>query len=455
MKRPGHVITLIVLFSLSAALHGWLAYGTLRSEIPQVFGLFAALFALYAVLCNLEISARQLQLLLIGAVLLRVIWLFAFPQLSDDWARFVWDGRLIAAGFNPFRHFPSELVRGGFPESRMVDMKLFLAMNSPDYFTIYPPLLQAQFGIASRLAPHAIVANIILLKGFILAAETGSLILLPKLCAAWNISPKKTLLYAFNPLIIAELTGNVHHEAIVIFFLLATLYALQRGHFRLSIFLFAGAVITKLVPLIFLPVLFFHFGLKKGFLFCGGVLLLLALSWIPFVDPSLLRHATASIGLYFRSFEFNGSIYYLVRDIVYHFTHEIRIEIIAPVLGMISTAAILVYAFLQRKKASLQQLPFHFIITLTIYLAFTTMVHPWYISPLIALCMFTPLRFPLVWSAMIVSSYYEYHTREPWVESDMQIWIEYLVVAVAIGFDIYRLRKTALTANNVIPAFSK
>lgn len=433
-----------LLFILTVVAHVWLAYFTLRSQTIQLFGLFAVLFLACYLLCQTVITSKQLRWLLIGGIALRVIWVFAFPQLSDDWARFVWDGRLLAAGYNPFNYLPSELMKGGLPGSEIADASLFGTMNSPDYFTIYPPLLQSMFAAASWLFPHNVSANVMVLKALIFLAECGSIALLLRLCDSWNVPRSKALLYALNPLVIAELTGNTHHEGVVIFFLLATLYALQKCRFWPAVLLFTGAALTKLVPLIFLPLILAYFGWRRGLLFCASVLTLFAVCWLPFVNAGLFQHATASVGLYFNLFEFNASIYYLVRDIVFYFTNEIRIETIAPVLGCLSTMLMLLYAFSKRKALSTADLPKAFLVTLAIYLAFTTMVHPWYITPLIALCVFTPLRFPLVWSAMIVSSYYEYHA-EPEVESAVQLWVEYNIVAVAIVWDVWRMRKGAFT----------
>ncbi len=441
----GASIKIALLLMLMVVVHVWLAYFTLRAQTMQLFSLFAVLFLLYYLLCQTAAAAKQLSWLLIGGIALRAIWVFAFPQLSDDWARFVWDGRLLAAGYNPFNHLPSELMKGGLPGSEVADASLFHAMNSPEYFTVYPPLLQSMFAAAAWLFPHNVSANIIVLKTFILLAECGSIALLVRLCDSWKLPSSRSLLYALNPLVIAELTGNVHHEGVVIFFLLATLYALQKERFWLAVLLFTGAAVTKLLPLIFLPLMLAYFGWRRGLLFCASVLTLFAVCWLPFVNGGLFHHATASVGLYFNLFEFNASIYYVVRDIVFYFTNEIRIESIAPALGGLGTTAILLYAFIKRKALFMADLPKAFLITLSVYLAFTTMVHPWYIAPLIALSVFTPLRFPLVWSAMIVTSYYEYHTQ-PETESAVQLWVEYSVVAAAVVWDVWQMRKSAFTA---------
>ncbi len=340
-------------------------------------------------------------------------------------------------------------MKGGLPASAVADPGLFAAMNSPEYFTLYPPILQALFAGAAKLAPHNIYWGVVLLKLPILLAEGGTLWLLLKLCKAWEVPAKRVLLYALNPLVIAELVGNVHHEGIVIFFLMGMLWQLQRGSLAGGAVALAAAAATKMTPLLFMPLLFFHFGPKKGFLFCGGVLLLFAGSWIPFLSVEMVQHVGESIGLYFNLFEFNGSIYYLVRDIVLGITGEIEIEIIAPVLAAISTTLILIYAFRTRRRKgqtlNVESLPAKVLITLTLYLLFTTMVHPWYTLPLLAFCIFTPLRYPVLWSLLIVSSYWEYHVV-PEVESGIQLWLEYGVLLVFMGLEWWATRRQRLQA---------
>ena len=75
-----------------------------------------------------------------------MILLFAFPNLSDDIYRFVWDGNLIGLNINPYGSMPSELVGQNNPG---LSMDLYAQMNSPDYYTIYPPVTQLIFYIST------------------------------------------------------------------------------------------------------------------------------------------------------------------------------------------------------------------------------------------------------------------------------------------------------------------
>ena len=82
------------------------------------------------------LSQRALIAVLAVAALMRLGVLLAPPYLSNDINRYVWDGRVEAAGINPYRYIPADphLVT-------LRDETVFPSVNRSDYApTIYPPL---------------------------------------------------------------------------------------------------------------------------------------------------------------------------------------------------------------------------------------------------------------------------------------------------------------------------
>src|SRR5690606_9581327 len=112
-----------------------------------------------------------------AAVLLRVSLLFAIPALSDDAYRFLWDGHLVAHGYHPFAHVPAYYIDHDIELGTLRD-DLFQNLNSPGYFTIYPPIPQFTFWLAAIISPHSIVGGVVVMRLFILAAEIGNLYLI-------------------------------------------------------------------------------------------------------------------------------------------------------------------------------------------------------------------------------------------------------------------------------------
>jgi alpha-1,6-mannosyltransferase len=415
--------------------HILLGYFIPRQSTIPLFTAFGFLFILFYIIFHQQITERQFQMLIGGAVLLRLVWLFAFPNLSDDYARFVWDGRLTIAGYNPLKYLPSQIMQSGL-HSFHPDPVLYKAMNSQGYYTCYPPLLQSIFAIAAFIFPNNTYGDIIILRSFNLVADTGTIFLLISLCKRWKLDNRRVLIYALNPIVIAELTGNIHYEGMLIFFLVGTIYCWERRLFWVSILLFTGSVITKLVPLMLLPLAFFYLRGWKGTIFTLSVILLTAVSFLPFIDTSVIHKFWSSINSYFQESEFNASIYYLVRDSVQHFTKENDIEVIGPVLTIFSGIIIWGYAFWKRRKMNVTSLLKYCSWTMLIYYAFTTTVFPWYITPIIAFGVFTGYRFPLIWSGTILLSYYA-DRNASFEESAVLLWIEYLALLLALIWDIY------------------
>ena len=372
--------------------------------------------------------------LFLSAVLFRLLLLFAIPQLSDDVYRFVWDGRLLAHGYNPYLYLPSQLLNTPIAAACGLDESLFRQLNSPNYFTVYPPVNQALFGLASYMAPgilpDSLVANSMWMRIPIILSEIGSLWLMTKLLRRLNKDPNLALLYGLNPLVILELTGNLHFEAIMIFFALLATWLVMQKQLVPSAGALALAIGTKLLPLLLLPLLIRHLGWRRGIWYALLTVAFTAALFAPFASLQLVRNVFSSINLYFQKFEFNASVYYVLRTVGYWIKGYNAIERIGFWLSVITTLSVLWIAFRWRNVASIQLLA-----TLTLYLAFATTVHPWYVTTLVAASVFTRFRYPVVWSAMIPLSYFTYHAQ-PYRENLWLTALEYGVVAVVMIAEI-------------------
>jgi len=269
-------ITAAVLCSI--VLYIALLYATPREQYLQVWLLFAGLFAIYFSLTYTYIfpsfqqsanhnivygSALKNISHIIGlGVLFRIIALGSLPELSDDYFRFIWDGRLLAGGINPFIQLPSEYMKDPLLAQRLgLDQSLYDSLNSPEYYTIYPPLNQFIFWLTAYLSSDNLHLQVLGMKVILFLAETGTLLLLPQLLSRFSLPRTWTSLYALNPLVIVELCGNLHFEALLIFFLLLSLNGLINGKWFLASIAFGLSIASKLIPIIFLPLLIRRIGL--------------------------------------------------------------------------------------------------------------------------------------------------------------------------------------------------
>ena len=286
------------------------------------------------------------------------------------------------------------------------------AMNSKAYFTIYPPVLQLIFWLSSFFSSQTLYA-LIFMRLVQLAAECGTVYLAIRWLKKKNLALEKIAVYVLNPLVIVEGAGNMHFEGLLLFFLILAALSLDRaslgaGKSHYAAWSLAGAVATKLHPLLFLPYFLRRLPKKKGFTFAGHLfaVLLCAFALLSINSPHGLTQwlcgMKKSVFLYFQHFEFNASLYLLFKEILLFFGYpSVRA---GWVTGTFSAIAILL---LSCKRRTLPVFP-AMTLLYGIYLLGATTLHPWYLIPLVGLCPFTSLRFPLLWSYTACWSYVGY-----------------------------------------------
>lgn len=431
----------------------YLGFGVDRMDFSSLFGSFLVSFAGYLLLVYRP-QMSNLKLLIGLGIALRLALVFAFPLLSDDIYRFIWDGHLVASGNNPFAQLPAFYLEPG-QEVAGLTPELFERLNSPDYYTIYPPIAQSVFTLAAWLSPNSWYGAAVVMKLFLLLCELGSLWLLWQLFRAQTQvpgaeskeptdqqtnRPTNLLLYWLNPLIIVEIMGNLHFEGAMVFFLLLAYYLLQRSKWIAAAAAMAASVASKLLPLLLLPFLIRRLWGRPFWIFSVAFGACCLLFFAPFLlSEEFISGFRSSLELYQRKFEFNASLYYLARAYGYYEIGWNQIARFGPLLAKLSAGGILLMALLDRRKdwASLAE---GWMWAFLLYLLCATTVHPWYLSVPIVLCCFTRWRFPLVWSFLIMLTYTNYLTV-PYQENLWLVAVEYLLV---FGFGIWEWRRFRL-----------
>ena len=433
----------------------FILYFTVRSDFYQLMALFALLFGLYALIYRKVNTFASYQVAILWAIAFRVALLFTMPNLSDDLFRFYWDGLIMVHGISPFTYLPQEVIEQALKIPGLT-ANLYESLNSPSYFTIYPPVNQFLFWLGAKIAgPDNIWTAMLVMKSGLLAFEVGSIYLIHQLVQRFQLPFKLTLLYALNPLVIVELVGNLHFEAAMIFFSLLAVYCLSsttltkdfttssisNKNFITSAIAMALAVCSKLLPLIFLPFLIKRLGWLKGFLYGLIVALVSLMLFLPLFSPTIAINLFSSIELYFQKFEFNASIYYIVRWIGFQIKGWNVIGLVSKWFVLGTFSSILLLALFERNlsiKHWLQSMLF----ALFLYLSLATIVHPWYITTLVAFSVFTNYRFPILWSALILLSYYTYRTTA-YEENLYLVAVEYLLVFAFLLYELALVKKSA------------
>jgi len=368
------------------------------------------------------------------AVLLRLVLLPAFPSLSDDLYRFIWDGYLIHEGVNPLTFTPRSIVESNILESAELNALLPL-LNSPDYFTIYPPISQAVFYLSTITGAADYFICAIIIKVILLLAELFSLVAMSKLLFFFDLKKSNLLIYALNPLVIVEVMTNLHFEAIMVCFFLWSILSLLRFKYMVSSLFMACAVAAKLLPLMFMPaVLMFLVEKKKWTQYLLYFTAFSLILFLPFFMTLDVQNFMKSIDLYFQKFEFNASIYYLLRAVGKFLTGYNQIVVIGPLLGLTTVLLILKKVYATTFKSGLDLISVCLFAFVT-YLFLTTTVHPWYLILPLALSVFNPRWYLLVWSFLITLSYSTYATPD-FTQNYYLISLEYFVVFSIMIFEL-------------------
>ena len=442
-----HKIPLLFIL-LSSIFYVSFAYDLVRSDTSKLLLLYIALFVFTIQI--VKTTGFYFRLLVVSAILFRLLFLFAIPNLSQDFYRFIWDGQMILNGFNPYLTTPNFQMEMGMLSGFPNQVELYEGMGalSASHYSNYPPLNQLCFVLASMFPGQSILSSVIGLRLIIIAADLGTLYFGKKLLERLKLPVNRIFWYILNPFIIIELTGNLHFEGVMIFFLVWSLYLLHSGKWKWAAVVLACSISIKLIPLMLLP-LFFWWFVKKEHLFSGIktlsffyiiIALVTLLLFLPFFSLDFMTNYSKTVGLWFGDFEFNASFYYLFREMGYMITGYNEIGIISKILPIVSISIILSLSFL-RNNNTISKLAESMLLAFAFYLFFSTTVHPWYIATLVILCVFTDYKFPLVWTLVVVLSYFAYAN----IANTENLWIVALEYGVVFAVLIWEILKLDLT----------
>ncbi len=440
----------MLLTFVSFFLYWFFAYELERTDYTMLIVLYSGLFLVFLLL--MKYTGSNIRLLTIIAMLSRIIFIVAIPNLSQDFYRFIWDGRMILEGLNPYLFTPESFVsNGNIPVEQGQLLYNGMGVLNGSHYTNYPPINQLCFVLAALFSGKSIIGSAMVFRVIIIAADLGIFYFGKRLLQALNIPAKKIFWYLLNPFIIIELTGNLHFEGVMLFFLVWSLYLLHQKKWQWAALIFACSISVKLIPLMFLPLLFYYFRkendfqleLKKllGFYAIVGIVTLALFA--PFFSTEFLNNYTQTVALWFQNFEFNASIYYLVREIGYSLTGYNEIKLIGKILPVL----VVLYIFwlgLYKKSKDTTSLVRYMLLAFTIYLFLSTTVHPWYIATLLLLSVFTNYKFPLVWSFVIILSYLAYLNINKADKSE-NLWIVFIEYVVVYGVFIWEILKSKKT----------
>ena len=439
----------LLLAVLSIAFYISFAYDLERSDFIQLISLYAALF--FTTYLFIEKFKLNFWFLACLGITFRLVFTLAIPNLSQDFYRFLWDGRLLLQGVSPYLFTPDSKTIVNISVAQFQVLIEGMGPLNASHFSNYPPVNQLFFAVAAMFAGKSILGSVVVLRVLIVLADVGILYFGKKILGKLNLPVKNIFWFFLNPFIIIELTGNLHFEGVMLFFLVWALYLLFKGKWVWAAFLIGISISAKLIPLLFLP-LFLKYFIKKEvstervlngverfnltylLRFYTVIFISAGITFLPFLSFEFIQHFSATIALWFQNFEFNASVYYLIRWVGFQILGWNVIGTVGKILPVLVLLFVLGLAFFRKNKTP-RQLITTMLFAVSIYFLLSTTVHPWYVATPLLLSVFTKYKFPIVWSFMVVLSYSAYGENG----FDEKIWLVALEYLVVIGFVIWEL----------------
>lgn len=371
---------------MSAAAYlllAWASHALPRLPLTLFFVVFVvvtgAAFWAYWRMSRNEDSPLAVRWILIWAVLFRLIGFWAHPIYEDDFYRYLWDGRSLATGHNPYLHPPSDAFGDENLPAKFHD--ILDRVNFPDVPTIYGPICQVVFAAAYWIAPGELWS----LKLIFLLIDLATMALLFRLLDRKS----RILIYAWSPLLILEIGFSAHSDILAV--CLLTL-AMERFAARRPVFacaLLALAVGAKVIVLPFLPFLLLgssnRIRLRAGMAFAATLALLHA----PFAMQG--GFGEQGLGVFLQRWEFNSLAFAIFR---WMWGDEA-----GRMVSLSLFVATLVWLLRMHRKAPPGTIPRGDIL-LAVFFLLSPVVNPWY---LVALLPFVTL-WPRGWSLTLVST---------------------------------------------------
>jgi alpha-1,6-mannosyltransferase len=216
------------------------------------FGMVAMLQALLYlvavwIVLNGQADRRTIILIVVCAVACRLVCIFSAPYFSTDVYRYVWDGKVQAAGINPYLYIPADSHL-----AFLRDLAIYPHINRREYaHTIYPPGAQILFLLITRIS-----TSVIWMKAAMVAMELSAIPILTRLLTGLGMRREQVLLYAWHPLLLWEVASSGHVDAATLpLIALALLFYVRKKPVAVGVAL-AGATLIKLYPIALFPALY-------------------------------------------------------------------------------------------------------------------------------------------------------------------------------------------------------
>ncbi len=216
-------------------------------------------------------TTQALWLIVTVAIALRLVAFSIGPFLSTDIFRYIWDGKVQAAGFNPYRYVPADAALAALRDST-----IYPHINRAEYaVTIYPPVAQMFFFVVTRFG-----ANVTTMKLAMVLCEGAIVASIVLLLRRLGRPVTRLVAYAWHPLPIWEIAGDGHIDALMTALMMIGLcLALFGRELRGAVAIALGAL-AKPFAVVLLPAVWRPWDWKAP----AAVLAVVALCYAPYLS---------------------------------------------------------------------------------------------------------------------------------------------------------------------------
>ncbi len=178
------------------------------------------------------------------AVVMRLLIITDEAFLSTDIYRYVWDGRVQAAGINPYLLVPADPVL-----AHLRDAAIYPNINRADYaVTAYPPVAQAFFLVVTRISE-----SLTMMRLAMVACEAVIIAVLIDLLRQMRLPATTVVAWAWHPLVVWEIAQGGHVDALMVALLMVGVWLLVRHRALFGAVILTLAALAKPYAIVAMP----------------------------------------------------------------------------------------------------------------------------------------------------------------------------------------------------------
>lgn len=380
---------------------------------------FSSFFYLLSIILlkDIKISIRQILFIIAAIFIFKLTFLQILPIGSDDYFRYLWDGKVIANEINPFKYSPNSIDLNHLRSNLLPDAVTFGHLK-----TIYFPLSQTAFFIAYYIGGESILGLKIVLLITDVLLTFGLFLLLIK----YKSDFKYVLIYTLSPLIFYQFFIDAHIDLIGILFIVFMFYFYEDKKVISAIFLGASLAV-KPTFLFAIPILFFSEKfIKHKILWVVIPLVFLAVSFIPFAIDA---NPFTSLVNFTKHWVFNGAVFNFISMFI---DVNQTIRIILLIIFSIYFSLILIF------NKSIVSSIYYALLGL---LLLSPVVHPWYAAWIIIPLVLCSKLSGITFLSTISLTFYTvlvYQSTGVWQEYSLILIIEYIPVILFIFYEFLK-----------------